>query len=170
LLQPRSTTGSLAAYDGFDFAGLYRFMQIFHQNVDAIITGSEEFPGEMLTPRKNRVSLPDYIYKILVQYYNDIYDWDFVSISELASSDLSDNSHEPIVVLPIVNQFGRIRIAAEIFGSTIAPRFQRSSHILAKFIQNDETIEMFPGQVQFYFEHTIRLPTGTKTHRLAFVK
>jgi hypothetical protein len=30
LVQPRSTTGSLAAYDGLDFAELYQFMQIFH--------------------------------------------------------------------------------------------------------------------------------------------
>jgi hypothetical protein len=171
LVQSRSTTGSLAAYDGFDFSELYRFMQIFHQNIDDTITGSEEFPGEMLTPKKNRVSLPDDIYELLVKYYNDTYDWDFVTIAELASSDLlSSNSQQSIAVQPNVNQFGRIRIATEIFGSTFAPRYRRSSNILAKFIQDDETIDMFPGQVQFYFEHTIQLPTGTKTHRLAFVK
>jgi hypothetical protein len=146
-------------------------MQIFHQNIDDIITGSEEFPGEMLTPKKNRVSLPDDIYELLVKYYNDTYDWDFVTIAELASSDLlSSNSQQSIAVQPNVNQFGRIRIATEIFGSTFAPRYRRSSNILAKFIQDDETIDMFSGQVQFYFEHIIQLPTGTKTHRLAFVK
>jgi hypothetical protein len=50
LVQSRSTTGTLAAYDGFDFAELYRFRQIFYHNIDDTITGSEEFPGEMLTP------------------------------------------------------------------------------------------------------------------------
>ena len=145
-------------------------MQIFHQRIDDTITGSEAFPGDMLTPRKNRVSLPDTIYELLVQYYNDTYDWNLVSIAELASGDLSSsNSHQPIVVLPNVDQFGRIRIAAETFGSKIAPRYQRSSYILAKFIQDNESI-VYPGQVQFYFEHTIDLPTGTKTHRLVFVK
>lgn len=167
LVQPRSTTGTLAAYDGFDFAELYRFRQIFHHSIDATITGSEEFPGEMLTPKNNRVSVPDAIYELLVKYYNDTYDWDFVSIAELASNV---NSQQSIVVLPNVYQFGRIRIATEIFGSTFAPRYQRSSNILAKFINDDETTDIYPGQVQFYFEHTIQLPTGTTTHRLAFVK
>jgi hypothetical protein len=169
LVQPRLTTGSLAAYDGFDFTELYRFMQIFHQNIDDTITGSEEFPGKMLTP-KSRFSLPNPVYELLVKYYNDIYDWDFVTIAELASSDLSSNtSNQPIVVLPIVTKFGRIRIAAEIFGSKSAPRYQKSSHILAKFIQTDETVDIYPGHVQFYFEHTVQLPIGSKTHRMAFV-
>ncbi|CAB4402407.1 unnamed protein product [Rhizophagus irregularis] len=121
LVQSRLTTGSLAAYDGFDFNELYHFMQNFHQNIDnTITTGSEEFPGEMLTPR-NRVSLPNATYELLVKYYNDIYDWNFTSIADLASSDLSSgDSNQSIVVLPIVTQFGRIRIAAEIFG-TMSP-------------------------------------------------
>jgi hypothetical protein len=166
LVQPRLTTGSLAAYDGFDFNELHQFMQIFHQNINSTITGSEKFPGEMLTPR-NRVSLPDATYELLVKYYNDTYDWNFVSIADLSSSGLS--SVNSIVVLPIITQFGRVRIAAEIFGSKSAPRYQRSSYILAKFIQEDETIDIYPGHVQYYFEHTVQLPTGPKTHRLAFV-
>ena len=169
LVQPRLTTGSLAAYDGFDFNELYEFMQIFNQNIDNTITGSEKFPGEMLTPR-NRVSLPNNVYELLVKYYNDTYEFNFVSIADLASSDLSlGNFNQSIVVLPIVTQFGRIRIAAEIFGSKSAPRYQRNSYILAKFIQEDETVDIFPGHVQYYFEHTIQLPTGPKTHRLVFV-
>ena len=169
LVQPRSTTGSLAAYDGFDFDELYRFMQIFHQNIDDTITGSEEFLGEMLTP-KNRVLLPNTVYELLVKYYNDTYDWNFVSITDLASGGLSsENSDQQIVVLPIVTQFGRIRIATEIFGSKSAPRYQKSSYILAKFIQEDETIDIYPGHVQFYFEHTVQLPSGPKMHRLVFV-
>ena len=61
------TTGTLAAYDGFDFAELYRFRQIFYYSIDATITGSEEFPGEMLTPKNNRVSVPNAIYELLVK-------------------------------------------------------------------------------------------------------
>ena len=41
---------------------------------------------------------------------------------------------------------------------------------MAKFIQDNETIDTFPGEVQFYFIHTIDLPTGSKMHQLAFVK
>ena len=167
LIQPRTTTGTLASSDGFDSAELYQFMQIFHQNIDKTITGSEEFPGKMLNSRKDRVSLPDYIYELLVKYYNDSYDdLNFVTIAGFDPSE----SKEQIIVSPIVNQFGRIRIAAEIFGSIFAPKYRRSSNILAKFIQDNETIDTYPGQVQFYFKHTIQLPIGAKTHQLAFVK
>ena len=31
-------------------------------------------------------------------------------------------------------------------------------------------IDTFPGEVQFYFTHTIDLSTGSKMHQLAFVK
>ncbi|CAG8504813.1 628_t:CDS:2 [Funneliformis mosseae] len=90
-----------------------------------------------------------------VKYYNDTYDWNFVSIAELALSDLSSsNSHQLIVVLSIANQFGHIRIANEIFGSNSASRYQKV-HIY--------TGQIYPGHVQFYFEHTIQLPIGTKT-------
>jgi hypothetical protein len=41
---------------------------------------------------------------------------------------------------------------------------------LARFIQDNETIDLFPGEVQFFFTHTIDLPICTKTHQLAFVK
>jgi hypothetical protein len=41
---------------------------------------------------------------------------------------------------------------------------------MCKFIQNDETVDIFPGQVQFYLEHTLLLTNGTRTHRFAFVK
>src|ERR1700730_16325120 len=97
LVQPRSTTRSLAAYDGFDFAELYQFMQIFYQNIEVTIIGNEAFPGEMLTSRMDRISLPDNIYELLVRYYNDTYDWNFVSIAELSSDLSTNNSHQSIV-------------------------------------------------------------------------
>ncbi|GET03831.1 hypothetical protein GLOIN_2v1791391 [Rhizophagus clarus] len=83
----------LAAYDEHDFNELYQFMQIFYQNIKDTITGSEKFLGKMLTPR-NRVLLLNSIYELLVKYYNDIYNWNFVSIADIASSDLSlENSN-----------------------------------------------------------------------------
>jgi hypothetical protein len=118
LVQLQLTTGSLAAYDGFDFNELHQFMQIFHQNINNTITGSEKFPEEMLTPR-NWVSLPDATYELFVKYYNDIYDWNFVSIADLSSNGLS--SVNSIVVLPIITQFGHIQIATKIFSSKSAP-------------------------------------------------
>ncbi|GET59475.1 hypothetical protein GLOIN_2v1484835 [Rhizophagus irregularis DAOM 181602=DAOM 197198] len=51
-----------------------------------------------------------------------------------------------------------------------SPRYQRSSYVTSKFIQDDKSVDIFSGQVQFYFEHTVPLPTNAKTHRLAFIK
>jgi hypothetical protein len=49
-----------------------------------------------------------------------MYNWEFVSITNFASSDLSlSNLHQKIIVSPNVTQFARIRIATETFGSAI---------------------------------------------------
>lgn len=118
LVKPRPTAGSLAMYDGFDSSELHQFRQTFRIESDITITGSENFPGEMLTPRNDRVSLPDDIYELLVYYYNDAYyDWEFVTIA--GASDkliLEEESEDFIVVLPNITQHGRIRIGSEIFG------------------------------------------------------
>jgi len=166
LIQPRSTSGSLAAYDNFNYTELYQFRKVFFQEVDETIVGSEPFPGEMLTPCKNRVALPDDIYQILTEYYNIAYDLQFVTIAESTST----SSRDAIVVPNMVDQFGRVRISAEVFGSAMAPRYLKNANVLAKFIQNNETTDLFPGQVQYYFEHTVRISGELKTHRLAFVK
>jgi hypothetical protein len=165
LIQSRPTSGSLAAYDNFNYAELYQFRKVFFQEVDDTIVGSEPFPGEMLTPCRNRVALPDNIYQILTDYYNNAYDLQFVTIAESIS-----NPRDSIVVPNMVDQFGRVRISAEVFGSAMAPRYLKNANVLANFIQNNETTDLFPGQVQYYFEHTIRISGELKTHRLAFIK
>jgi hypothetical protein len=166
LIQPRATTGSLADYDNFESAQLYQFRKFFFQEVDDTIVGSEPFPGEMLTPCRNRVALPDSIYQILTDYYNNAYELQFLTIAE----SILTKSRSAIVVPNMVDQFGRVRIAAEIFGSTMSPRYSKNASILAKFVQENETTDLFPGQVQYYFEHTIRISGELKTHRLVFIK
>jgi hypothetical protein len=108
LIQPRPTSGSLAAYDNFNYAELYQFRKAFFQEVDDTIVGSEPFPGEMLTPCRSRVALPDNIYQILTNYYNNTYELQFVTIAEILAS-LRDS----IIVLNMINQFGCVRILAE---------------------------------------------------------
>ena len=90
------TSGSLAAYDNFEFAELSRFRQIYHFEIEKTITSIENFPGEMLRPEKNNVSLPDNIYNILVEYYDSAYDLEFVSIAE-ASQRGSDRSNRIVI-------------------------------------------------------------------------
>src|SRR5439155_26816641 len=122
--------------------------------------------------RNDRVSLPNDIYELLVYYYNDAYyDLEFVTIA--SASDkliLEEESEDFIIVLPNIIQHGHIRIGSEIFGTNIASRYRKNSHILAKFIQDNETVDTFPGEVQFFFTHTIVLSTGSKTYQLTFVK
>src|SRR5204863_8041432 len=91
----------------------------------------------------------------------------FVTINESISTG---GSRDSIVVPNMVNQFGRVRILTEIFGSAMARRYLKNANVLAKFIQDNETTDLFPGQVQYYFEHTIRILGELKTHRLAFIK
>src|SRR5207248_4650222 len=126
----------------------------------------------MLTPRNDRVSLSDDIYELLVYYYNDAYyDLKFVTIADASDKlIIKEESEDFIVVLPNIIQHRRIRIRSKIFGTNIASRYQKNSYILAKFIQDNETINTFLGEVQFYFTHTIDLPIGSKIHQLAFVK
>ena len=60
----------------------------------------------MLTPRNDRVSLPDDIYELLVYYYNDAYyDLEFITIA--GASDkliLEEESENFIIVLPNITQ------------------------------------------------------------------
>src|SRR5438067_8954336 len=118
-------------YDEFDSSELHQFRQNFRIESDITITGSENFLGEMLTPKNDRVSLPDDIYELLVYYYNDAYyDLEFVTIA--GASDkliLEEESEDFIIVLPNIIQHGRIRIGSEIFGANIY-----STPISKKFI------------------------------------
>jgi len=50
LIQPWSTTGTLATYDNFNYVELYQFRKVFFQEAGDIIVSSEPFPGELLTP------------------------------------------------------------------------------------------------------------------------
>lgn len=170
LVKSRPTVGSLATYDEFEFDELRRFLDIYRLNINNTITGSEPFPGVMLTPTKLDVTLPKEIYKLLVEYYNNAYELDFVTIADLARSGINRESNRRIVVLPNVNQFGRVRIGAEIFGSALAPRYAKNSHILAKFIQTNDVTDTFAGQAQYYFKHKIDFPDSVRVHHLAFVR
>ncbi|RGB23193.1 hypothetical protein C1646_774879 [Rhizophagus diaphanus] len=116
LIKPRATSGSLAAYDNFEFSELCQYRKIFVQEVDDTIVSNELFPGEMLMLCRNQVTLPNNIYQILIDYYNDAYEFQFATITEISASP-----RDTIVVPNVVNQFGRVRISAEIFGLVTAP-------------------------------------------------
>ena len=92
----------------------------------------------------------------MVDYYNNAYDAVFTAISGLIRMrQNSDQPNWPIVVIPKINQYGRIRIGAEIFGSANIPKYLKNSFILAKFVQENDAVEIFSSQVQYFFEHEI---------------
>ncbi|GET58122.1 hypothetical protein GLOIN_2v1776801 [Rhizophagus irregularis DAOM 181602=DAOM 197198] len=148
---------------------IMRFMMqnISEKLVSGGATGTEEYPGELLSPIKLNVILPDDILDLLVDYYNHAYEEYNFSRPRL---DPSSSTKNYIAVTGNITQYGRLRIGAEYFGSILSKRYIRSSYILARFIeQRGNDIDTYPGQVQFYFKHTVHLPNGLTEHYLAFV-
>lgn len=165
-IAPKETVGSLAAHDDdFDLKNYFEFLSMSKDVKKKAGVGSEAFPGSLLKPKKD-VTLSQDILKLLVKYYQNAYEHSFTTLS-----DIHNAPPGTIAVLAKVNKFGRLRIGAEVIGSTFSARHIRSSNILSQFILDDNTTDTFPGHVQFFFEHTIHLPgEGSKTHYLAFVR
>ncbi|CAG8710713.1 13298_t:CDS:2, partial [Dentiscutata erythropus] len=71
----------------------------------------------------------------------------------------------------IMNQNARLIIGNKIFGFKIAGRYENNAVILAKWeVFRDGTSDIYPGEVQYYFEYTLTLSNGPRTHLLAYVK
>ena len=99
--------------------------------------------------------------QLLAEFYCNAYKKDFVTLS-----CIHEASESSIPVDPNVNQFSRLRIGTEIFRSKLSSRHVKSAKILARFFTDDDISDIYPGQIQFFFEHTIE----AKTHHLAFVR
>jgi hypothetical protein len=141
------------------------FLSMSKDVKDKAGTGSEPFPGAFINPMKKDVNLPPEVSALLVEYYCNAYNRSFTALSNIHTS-----SEETIVVLPKVNRYGRLRIGAEVIGSTFSARHIKSANVLSQFVLDDNTTDTYPGQVQFFFEHTIQLPEGETTHSLAFIR
>ncbi|GET63728.1 hypothetical protein GLOIN_2v1788017 [Rhizophagus irregularis DAOM 181602=DAOM 197198] len=163
IIKPRKSAGSLAALDDFTSDEYQNFLRLsLIENESAY--GTERFPG-LLMKLRQETFLPNRVLDLLVEFYNSLYEEHFVPIYSITGPN------NDIVVISKIIQYGRIRIGADIFGSIQAARHEKSSYILARFEQEDGTIDTYPGQVQFYFEHTIYLKNSSSlTHSLALVK
>jgi hypothetical protein len=163
IIKPRKSAGSLAALDDFTSDEYQNFLRLsLIENESAY--GTERFPGLLMKPRQE-TCLPNRVLDLLVEFYNSLYEEHFVPIYSITGPN------NDIVVISKIIQYGRIRIGADIFGSIQAARHEKSSYILARFEQEDGTIDTYPGQVQFYFEHTIYLKNSSSlTDSLALVK
>jgi hypothetical protein len=161
----KKSVGSLAAHEDFELMKYSEFLSMSKNVMEKAGTGSEPFPGTFMKPMKKDVNLPTEVLALLVEYYCNAYEYTFVTLSNIHTS-----SEDSIVVLPKVNQFSRLRVGAEVFGSTHSPRYIKSANVLSHFVVDDNTTDIYPGQVQFFFEHTIQLPEGPATHSLAFIR
>ena len=72
--------------------------------------------------------------------YNDY----FISISSITGPT------NDIVVNPNIKQYGRLRIRSDIYGFVQAAHHEKLSYILARFVQDDGTIDIYPDQIQFF--------------------
>ena len=149
LLDKRKTQGSLQFTENFETDELATYLDMA-ERVDECsdISGTEKYPGIMLGPCYENVTLPDDIFRLLREYYRVVY-----------------NNQQPIG--RTIMQFGRLRLGSEVYGAQISSRYAKRSYIRAKFLANrDNTIDIYPGQVQFFFQHT----TQSMTHHLAYIR
>ncbi|GET60883.1 hypothetical protein GLOIN_2v1765140 [Rhizophagus irregularis DAOM 181602=DAOM 197198] len=77
---------------------------------------------------------------------------------------------DSITIRVKINQFGRCRIGSKVFGSAMSVRHTKSSYVLAKFITSDGEVDSYPGQIQYFFKHTVDVPNGQMEHNLAYIR
>ncbi|CAB5311655.1 unnamed protein product [Rhizophagus irregularis] len=98
---------------------LQAFLDISEKLVFGRATGTEEYPGELLSPIKLNVILPDDILDLLVDYYNHAYEEYNFSRPRLDPSSSTENY---IAVTGNITQCGRLCIGAEYFRSILSKR------------------------------------------------
>jgi hypothetical protein len=149
LLNARPSVGSLSETDQFDQEEMRRFW-MYSRQIQSPITGKEPFPGEMLKPYSENVLLSDdNILDLLINYYNDVYE------NLEFRKPFAAGSNDSIIIPLRMTKYCRCRIGSEIFGSTFSPCHQKSAYVMAKFATTDGEIDTYPGQIQFFFVHTV---------------
>jgi hypothetical protein len=166
ILNTRQSVGSLSEMDQFGHDEMRRFWMYSRTIQESTISGKEPFPGEMLKPFSENIPLSaDGILDLMVAYYNDTYE------NLKFRKPFETDSLNSIIIPLRINKYCRCRIGSEIFGSTFSPRHQKSSYILAKFASEDDSIDIYPGQIQFFFVHEISTNRiNIENHYLAYVR
>ncbi|CAG8667402.1 13540_t:CDS:2, partial [Funneliformis caledonium] len=85
------------------------------------------------------------ILALLVEYYNNAYSNSFVFLL-----DIYNLLSETIAVFLQINQFDRLRLRAEVYGSTYAKRHIRSANVLSKFVLDDNMTDTYLAFVRWY--------------------
>ncbi|GBB89974.1 hypothetical protein RclHR1_16820006 [Rhizophagus clarus] len=162
LLNKRPSVSSLSEFPTNE---MYQFLMNSRNILESPITGCEEFLGIFLAPRSEDIRLDEQIYDLLIEYYKDTY------VDSIFRKPFTENLPNSTIVINKANRYGRCQIGAEIFGSAAATRHIKSSFVLAKFINRDgNSVDTYPGQIQFFFEHSVHLSSHNLTHKLAYIK
>jgi hypothetical protein len=156
LVVSKKAVGSLAVTNTFDKEELQHFISL-RDDTSNKIYGTESIPGRMLAPSHKNVKIPNKLHELLCEWYSILYGKKSKNISECM--DLR------------MNQYTRFIIGDEIFGSKIGGRYAQNSIIRAKWqAYRDDSSDIYPGEVQYFFEHVLHLKKESKTHLLAYVR
>ena len=160
--------GTLSHYN-FRTEDVLRFRSMTNDLIDKTVTGTEEYPGEIL-PRFYDSRLGDNVIKFLLAFYERVYGNGGLTFhsEETARSDDKD-----ILVSSTAMRASRLRIGDEYFGSLLS-RSEHSSYVIGAFLNEENDLLYWPGQVRFFFVHKLRLPMPdgweTREHHFAFVE
>ncbi len=73
LLNNRLSAGSLLETDQFSSDEMHRFWLNFRNIQELLINGSEEFPGKVLRPSSENITLLALMLDLIIEYYMAIY-------------------------------------------------------------------------------------------------
>ncbi len=153
IIIPRAQKGSLQVSEKMTVADLWQFLSLsWLLSGEMTIFGNEKIPGGFLEPSRIGVRVPLKLHDYLTEYYRLLY------------------REEEIILDSEMNQYSRLQIGSEIFGSKMSPRYAKNARILAKWqARSDESIDTYPGETQYYFEHTVKVSGRRKKHQMAFI-
>ncbi|GBB89908.1 hypothetical protein RclHR1_16760004 [Rhizophagus clarus] len=165
ILDTRFSVGSISETDEFTSDEMARYL-LYSQNIkEFLISGYEAFSEEMPGPSSEKVLMSSEMLDLMIEYYNATYST--YNFQKLFGEDPEDS----IIISIKMNQFERCRIGSKIFSSKMSSRHIKSSFVIAKFITDDDIVDSYPDQVQYFFKHTINLPNNEPTeHFLAYIQ
>ena len=117
----------------------------------------------MLKPSFENILLLSKVLDQMVEYYKAAYEmYNFWKPFEEGNKD-------SVVIGVKINKFGRYCIGSKIFSSLMSFFHVKSSFILAKFMTSDGEVNIYPGQIQYFFKHGINLQDRSVKHFLPYI-
>ncbi|CAG8721243.1 3403_t:CDS:1, partial [Funneliformis mosseae] len=123
LIIPKKATSSLAIQDEFNERDYQEFLFMSKNIKESTRAGSESFPDAFLNLKKVNINFMEKVIILLAEYYHNVYDKDFVLLSEIHLSDT-------ILILLKVHVYGQLQLDAEIFRSMYSKGHTKSVKIL----------------------------------------